>query len=138
MLPVKAYIYPNGTNFSLETIGHLNEEGTFKFLNKQIKQSCLEALKKTFYYRSAPGGTLTIPDFKEIEDAKTPEQLWRNENCLRMMAKIVKDEGYVVAYSCVYPKTEDGKKFILTYRKQRKKINQKQIKTTTKWKQQES
>lgn len=117
MIVVKAYIYSNGFPFKLETIGHIDEKRNFKFLNKQIKKDCLETLKIEFSYKGSVGATLTIPNFIEDETAKSPEAIWKNEEVIRRTAQMIADDGYVLAYKTVWPEIEDGKKYILTYKK---------------------
>jgi hypothetical protein len=116
MIEVKAYTSKSCNSFGLYTIGHIDENDSFIFLNEETKKECFESLKKEFSYEGSIGATITIPDFKENKNAKTPEEIWRNEYIIRRNAEMVADDGYILAYKNIWPEVEDGKKYILTYR----------------------
>lgn len=116
MIEVKAYIYKDNLPFGMHTIGYLDENDCFTFLDEQTRKDCFETLKKEFNYEGSAGATITIPDFKENKNAKTPEEIWRNEYIIRRNAEMVADDGYILAYKNIWPEVEDGKKYILTYR----------------------
>lgn len=116
MIEVKAYIYKDNLPFEMHTIGHLDENDCFIFLDEKTKKDCLETLKTNFSYRGSTGATLTIPTFREKKDAKSPEEIWRNEEVIRKTAQMVAEDGYILAFNTAWPEVEDGKKHILTYR----------------------
>ena len=115
MIEVKAYISKSCNSFGLYTIGHIDENDSFIFLNEETKKECFESLKKEFSYEGSIGATLTIPTFREKKDAKTPEDIWRNENVIRRNTKMITDDGYVLTFKTAWPEIEDRKKYILTY-----------------------
>ena len=62
---------------------------------------------------------MLLLQFQRLEkkkDAKSPEEIWRNEEVIRKTAQMVAEDGYILAFNTVWPEVVDGKKHILTYR----------------------